>query len=75
MPSGSVRPVRGPRPPDVIRHTQTSAPLRASRSDATAKTTITKMCLSRSTLDFDNLKRYAQRPIGTFHALPVARGK
>src|SRR5207248_8795361 len=24
---------------------------------------------------FDNLKRYAQRPIGTFHALPVARGK
>lgn len=24
---------------------------------------------------FDNLKRYAKRPIGTFHALPVARGK
>ena len=24
---------------------------------------------------FDNLKRYAQKPIGTFHALPVARGK
>jgi arginine decarboxylase len=24
---------------------------------------------------FANLKRYAQRPIGTFHALPVARGK
>ncbi|HSE79140.1 MAG TPA: decarboxylase [Alphaproteobacteria bacterium] len=24
---------------------------------------------------FDNLKRYAQRPMGTFHALPVARGK
>jgi arginine decarboxylase len=24
---------------------------------------------------FDNLKHYAQRPIGTFHALPVARGK
>jgi arginine decarboxylase len=24
---------------------------------------------------FSNLKRYAQRPIGTFHALPVARGK
>src|SRR5687767_11430719 len=24
---------------------------------------------------FFNLKRYAQRPIGTFHALPVARGK
>jgi len=24
---------------------------------------------------FDNLKRYAQRPVGTFHALPVARGK
>jgi arginine decarboxylase len=24
---------------------------------------------------FDNLKQYAQRPIGTFHALPVARGK
>jgi arginine decarboxylase len=24
---------------------------------------------------FDNLQRYAQRPIGTFHALPVARGK
>src|SRR5207249_4662248 len=23
---------------------------------------------------FDNLKRYAQRPIGTFHALPIARG-
>lgn len=24
---------------------------------------------------FDNLKRYAERPIGTFHALPIARGK
>ena len=24
---------------------------------------------------FDNLKKYAARPIGTFHALPVARGK
>jgi arginine decarboxylase len=24
---------------------------------------------------FDNLKRYAQRPMGTFHALPIARGK
>jgi arginine decarboxylase len=24
---------------------------------------------------FSNLKRYAQRPIGTFHALPIARGK
>jgi arginine decarboxylase len=24
---------------------------------------------------FDNLKHYAQRPMGTFHALPVARGK
>lgn len=24
---------------------------------------------------FDNLKRYAQKPIGTFHALPIARGK
>jgi arginine decarboxylase len=24
---------------------------------------------------FDNLKKYASRPIGTFHALPVARGK
>jgi arginine decarboxylase len=24
---------------------------------------------------FDNLKRYAQRPMGTFHALPLARGK
>jgi arginine decarboxylase len=24
---------------------------------------------------FDNLKRYSQRPVGTFHALPVARGK
>ncbi|HEX7125241.1 MAG TPA: aminotransferase class I/II-fold pyridoxal phosphate-dependent enzyme [Thermodesulfobacteriota bacterium] len=24
---------------------------------------------------FNNLKRYAQRPIGTFHALPIARGK
>ncbi|WP_066736254.1 decarboxylase [Cupriavidus sp. D384] len=24
---------------------------------------------------FDNLKHYAQKPIGTFHALPVARGK
>ncbi|HEX4524509.1 MAG TPA: decarboxylase [Casimicrobiaceae bacterium] len=24
---------------------------------------------------FDNLKRYAQKPVGTFHALPVARGK
>ena len=28
-----------------------------------------------STPYFDNLQRYAQRPIGTFHALPVARGK
>jgi len=24
---------------------------------------------------FDNLKHYAQRPVGTFHARPVARGK
>jgi arginine decarboxylase len=24
---------------------------------------------------FNNLKEYAQRPIGTFHALPIARGK
>ncbi|MGP9468544.1 ornithine decarboxylase [Halomonas sp. TP35] len=24
---------------------------------------------------FDNLKRYAQRPVSTFHALPIARGK
>jgi arginine decarboxylase len=24
---------------------------------------------------FDNLKDYAKRPIGTFHALPIARGK
>jgi arginine decarboxylase len=24
---------------------------------------------------FDNLQKYAQRPMGTFHALPVARGK
>jgi arginine decarboxylase len=24
---------------------------------------------------FSNLKRYAQRPMGTFHALPIARGK
>jgi len=24
---------------------------------------------------FDNLKKYAARPIGTFHALPLARGK
>ena len=24
---------------------------------------------------FDNLKQYAQKPVGTFHALPVARGK
>jgi arginine/lysine/ornithine decarboxylase len=24
---------------------------------------------------FDNLKKYAERPIGTFHALPIARGK
>ena len=24
---------------------------------------------------FDNLKHYAQKPVGTFHALPIARGK
>src|SRR3954453_22424693 len=24
---------------------------------------------------FDNLKKYARRPIGTFHAFPIARGK
>ena len=24
---------------------------------------------------FENLQKYAQRPIGTFHALPIARGK
>jgi arginine decarboxylase len=24
---------------------------------------------------FNNLKRYSQKPVGTFHALPVARGK
>ncbi len=28
-----------------------------------------------STPHFDNLKSYAARPIGTFHALPIARGK
>lgn len=28
-----------------------------------------------STPFFDNLKKYASRPIGTFHALPLARGK
>jgi arginine/lysine/ornithine decarboxylase len=28
-----------------------------------------------STPFFDNLQKYAQRPIGTFHALPIARGK
>jgi arginine decarboxylase len=28
-----------------------------------------------STPYFDNLQKYSQRPIGTFHALPVARGK
>lgn len=28
-----------------------------------------------STPYFENLQAYAQRPIGTFHALPVARGK
>ena len=28
-----------------------------------------------STPYFDNLQKYAQRPMGTFHALPVARGK
>ena len=28
-----------------------------------------------STPYFDNLQKYAQRPIGTFHALPIARGK
>src|SRR5881394_2542448 len=27
------------------------------------------------TPDFNNLKNYARRPIGTFHALPIARGK
>ncbi len=24
---------------------------------------------------FYNLKKYARRPVGTFHALPIARGK
>jgi arginine decarboxylase len=28
-----------------------------------------------STPHFDNLKKYASRPIATFHALPIARGK
>jgi arginine decarboxylase len=28
-----------------------------------------------STPFFDNLQKYAKRPIGTFHALPIARGK
>jgi arginine decarboxylase len=28
-----------------------------------------------STPFFDNLKNYTKRPIGTFHALPIARGK
>jgi arginine decarboxylase len=28
-----------------------------------------------ATPHFDNLKRYAARPISTFHALPIARGK
>src|SRR5580692_7165620 len=30
---------------------------------------------SFDTTYFDNLQKYAQRPIGTFHALPIARGK
>ncbi|AOB33659.1 decarboxylase [Bordetella sp. H567] len=29
----------------------------------------------QETPHFDNLKRYASRPISTFHALPIARGK
>ncbi|WP_427185293.1 decarboxylase [Bordetella bronchialis] len=29
----------------------------------------------QATPHFDNLKRYAARPISTFHALPIARGK
>lgn len=29
----------------------------------------------QTTPHFDNLKRYATRPISTFHALPIARGK
>lgn len=29
----------------------------------------------QATPHFDNLKRYANRPISTFHALPIARGK
>ncbi len=29
----------------------------------------------QTTPHFDNLKRYALRPISTFHALPIARGK
>ncbi|MHC0506336.1 decarboxylase [Achromobacter aegrifaciens] len=29
----------------------------------------------QSTPHFDNLKQYAARPISTFHALPIARGK
>lgn len=29
----------------------------------------------QTTPHFDNLKRYAMRPISTFHALPIARGK
>ena len=39
------------------------------------------LCILDGVLDrfqtpyFDNLQKYAQRPIGTFHALPVARGK
>ena len=28
-----------------------------------------------STPFFDNLQKYAQKPVGTFHALPIARGK
>lgn len=29
----------------------------------------------QATPHFDNLKRYARKPISTFHALPIARGK
>ena len=45
-----------------------------------SRSSYTSQCWRACRLDtttpfFENLKKYAQRPIGTFHALPIARGK
>jgi arginine decarboxylase len=50
----------------------------STRSRSRWRSTCPSSTASRDRVEtpyFDNLQKYAQRPIGTFHALPIARGK